>query len=72
MILHFISKVFACKLNKPPDSLGFQLIISTYVGVKVVASTKNKNYKVVIGETKTLTDLIKMGEMEFDFILGKD
>jgi len=36
----FISNVFAYKLNRPPESLGFQLIISTPVGIKRITSTR--------------------------------
>ena len=68
----FISSAFACKLNLTPETLGFQLVISEPIGVKMVASTKYENYEVLIRATKTFIDLIKFGDMEFDVILGRD
>ena len=47
-------------------------IISTPIGVKIIASTKYVNCKVMIGEMKTSIELIKLDEMEFDAILGMD
>jgi len=38
----------------------------------VITSTKYANCEVLIGKTKIFIDLIKLGEMEFDVILGMD
>ena len=38
----------------------------------MVTSIKYKNCEVVIGKIKTLTNLIKLREIEFDVILGMD
>jgi len=46
----FISSAFAYKLNQSPESLGFQLVISTMVGVEMISSTRYKDCEVVIGE----------------------
>ena len=46
----FISSAFAYKLNQSPESLGFQLVISTPVGVEMISSTRYKDCEVVIGE----------------------
>ena len=45
------------------------MVVSIPIGVKIIAYV---NYEVMIGEMKTSTDLIKLGEMEFDTILGMD
>ena len=47
------------------------MIVSTPIGVKIIASTKYVNCEVMVGEMETSIDLIK-GEMEFDAILGMD
>ena len=57
-------------MNQTPKLLGFQLVVSTLIGVKIIASTKYVNYEVMIGEVETSIDLIKLDEMEFDAILG--
>ena len=51
----FISSAFAYKLNQSPESLGFQLVISTPVGVEMISSTRYKNCEVMIGEVKKHT-----------------
>jgi len=48
------------------------LVVSTPIGVKIIYSTKYVNCEVMIGEMETSIDLIKLGEMEFDAILGMD
>ena len=82
----FISSAFAYKLNQVSEPLGFQLVVSTPIRVKmgfqlvvstpirvkIIASTKSVNYEVMIGEMETSIDLFKLGEMEFDAILGMD
>ena len=68
----FISSAFAYKLNQVSEPLRFQLVVSTHIGVKIISSTKYVNYEVMIGEIETSIDLIKLGEMEFDAILGMD
>ena len=68
----FVSSVFACKLNQPPESLGLQLIISSPVGIKRITSTRYRNCEVIIDEIRILIDLIKLEEIEFDVILGMD
>jgi len=39
----FISSAFAYKLNQVSEPLGFQLIVSTLIGVKIITSTKYVN-----------------------------
>jgi len=68
----FISSAFAYKLNQTPEPLRFQLVVSTPIGVKVITRTKYANCEVLIGETKIFIDLIKLGEMKFNVILGMD
>jgi len=36
----FISSTFAYKLNQTSEPLGFQLVVSTPIGVKIITSTK--------------------------------
>ena len=48
------------------------MVVSTPIGVNLIANTRYVNYEVIIGEMKTSIDLIKLGEMEFDAILGMD
>ena len=67
----FISSAFAYKLNQVSESLRFQLVVSTPIGVKIIVSTKYVNCEVMIGEMETCIDF-KLGEMEFDAILGMD
>ena len=66
------SSAFASKLNQSPESLEFQLVISTPVGVEMISSTRYKDCEVVISEVKTYINLIRLGEMEFDVILKMD
>jgi len=68
----FVSNAFAGKLDRTPQPLNFQLVISTPVGAEVIASAKYKGCEIIIGGVKTLVDLIKLGEMESDIILGMD
>jgi len=48
------------------------LVVSTPLGVKIIASTRYVNCEVMIREMKISIDLIKLGEMTFDAILGMD
>jgi len=48
------------------------LVVSTPIEVKIISSTKYVNCEVMIREMETSNDLIKLGEMEFDAILGID
>ena len=68
----FVSTIFASKLNKKPEPLEFQLIIATPIGAEIIASMCYKGCEVMIGEVKTWVDLIKLGRMEYDAILGMD
>ena len=68
----FISSIFAYKLIQVSEPLRFQLVVSTPIGVKIIASTKYVNCEVMIGEMETSIDLNKLGEMEFDAILRMD
>ena len=68
----FMSSAFTYKLNPVSEPLGFQLVVSTPIGVKRISSTRYVNCEVMIGEMKTSIDLIKLGKMEFDAILGMD
>ena len=38
----------------------------------MATNTKYRNYEVIVEEMKPLANLIKLGEMEFDAILGMD
>ena len=67
----FIYSTFASKLNQVSEPLGFQLVVSIPIGV-IIASTRYANCEVMIGEMEISIDLIKLGEMEFDAILGMD
>ena len=58
----FVSATFPSKLNKKPEPLKFQLIISTPIGAEIIASMCFKRCEVMIGEVKTWVDLIKLGE----------
>jgi len=64
----FVSAAFASKLNKKAEPLEFQLIISTSLGAEMTAN----KCEVMIGEVKTWADLVRMGGMEYDAILGMD
>ena len=68
----FISNAFANKLDKSPKSLQIQLIISAPLGTEIVARTIYKDCKIIVGGVRTRVDIIKLGEMEFDIILGID
>jgi len=68
----FVSVIFASKLNKKSEPLEFQLIISTPIGAEMIASRCYKKCEVMIGEVKTWVDLVKLGRMEYDAILGMD
>ena len=68
----FISSAFTYKLNQVSEPIGFQLVVSTPIEVKIITSTKYVNCEVMIGEMETTINLIKLGEMEFDVILGMD
>jgi len=39
---------------------------------KRITSTRYRDYEVIIGKIRTLTDLIKLEEMKFDVILKMD
>ena len=52
--------------------MNYQLVVSTPVGARVTTSEYYKECEIIIGEMKTQADLIKLGEMEFDIILGMD
>jgi len=55
-----------------PELLEFQLILSTLIGVEMIASMCNKRCEVMIGEVKSWVDLVKLGRMEHDAILEMD
>jgi len=59
-------------LDKSPESLQIQLIISTPLGTEMVARTKYGECEITVEGVKTIIDLIKLGEIEFDIILGMD
>ena len=71
-LTHFFSNVFANKLDKSPESLPIQLIISTPLEIEMIARTKYRECEIIVGGFKIIVDLIKLGEIEFDIILGKD
>jgi len=50
----------------------FQLIISTPLSAKLIASRCFKKCEVMIGEVKTWVDLIKLEGVKYDAILGMD
>jgi len=68
----FASNAFAYKLNKNHELLSSQLIISTPLGVEIISSMYYKGCEIKIREIRTLVDLRKLGEMEYDVILGMD
>ena len=64
----FISFAFASKMNNESESMKFQLVVSTPVGVELVTNTYYRGCE-VIGNVKTSADLAKLGDMEYDLIL---
>jgi len=52
--------------------MNFQLVASTPVGAELITNMYYKGCEIIIGEMKTQTDLIKLGEMEYDLILRMD
>jgi len=50
----------------------FQLVVSTPVGAEFVTNMYNRRCEVIIGKMKTQTDIVKLGEMEYEHILGMD
>ena len=52
--------------------MSFQLVVSTPVGTKLTIDVYYKGFEITIGEMKTHANLIKLGEMEYDIILGMD
>ena len=68
----FLSSMFAYKLNQPSESLGLQLIISSPVGTMKITRTRYRGCEAIIGGIRSLIDLIKLEEIEFDVILGMD
>ena len=57
-------------MNKESESMKFQLIVSTPVGVELVTNTYYRGCEVVIGKVKTSANPVKLGDMEYDLILG--
>ena len=55
-----------------PEPLKFQLVISTPIGAEMVTNMYYKVCEVMIGEVKTWVNLVKLGKMEYDVILGID
>ena len=65
----YISNAFAYKLNKNSEPLKFQLVISTPLDAEVISNMYNRGSEIRIGE-RSLVDLVKLGEMEYDVIFG--
>ena len=68
----FVSSTFVSKLNKKPEPLKIQLVESTPISAKMIASMYSKECEVMIGEANTWADLVKLERMEYDVILGMD
>ena len=68
----FISSSFATTINKESEPMSYQLVVSTPVGARLTTSEYYKGCEIIIGEMKTQADLIKIGKMEYDIILGMD
>ena len=68
----FISLSFVTKINKESELMNYQLVVSTPVGAKLTTNVYYKGCEIIIGEMKTQADQIKIGEMEYDLILGMD
>ena len=47
-------------------------MVSTPVGTKLTTDVYYKGCEITIGEMNAQADLIKLGEMEYDIILGMD
>jgi len=47
-------------------------VISTPIGTDMVTNMYYKESEVMIGEVKTWVNLVKLGEREYDVILGID
>ena len=68
----FVSTNFASKLNKKPESLGYELAVSQPTNKGIVCSTVYRDCSVCIGDTIISTDLIPLEIGHFDVIFGMD
>lgn len=68
----FIPDAFAYKLNKSSELLNMQLAISTPLGTEILTNLIYKECDVETGTIKIKADLIKLGKLEYDAILGMD
>jgi len=68
----FISSSFATKINKESEPMNFQLVVSTPVGAELITIMYYKGCEIIIEKMKTQANLIKLGEIEYDLILGMD
>jgi len=57
------------KIEPGPETLKFQLVVSTYVGTELVNNMYSRGCEIIIGEMMKEADLIKLGETEYDRIL---
>ena len=68
----FISSSFATTINKESEPMNYQLVVSIPVGAKLTTNVYYKGCEIIIRKMKKQADLIKIGEMEYDIILGMD
>ncbi|XP_057502685.1 uncharacterized protein LOC130786392 [Actinidia eriantha] len=68
----FVSTKFASRLNKKPEPLGYELVVSQPTNKGMVCSTIYRDCSVCIGDTVIPTDLITLEIRHFDVIFGMD
>ena len=50
--------------------MNYQLVVSTPLGAELTTSVYYKECEIIIAKMRTQANLIKLGEMEYDIILG--
>ncbi|XP_057459270.1 uncharacterized protein LOC130749931, partial [Actinidia eriantha] len=68
----FVSTQFASRLNRKPEQLGYELVVSQPMSEGIVCSTIYRDCSVCIAETVIPTDLIPLEMGHFDVIFGMD
>ena len=66
----FVSTQFASRLNRKPEPLGYELVVSQPMTKGTVCSTVYRDCSVCIDETVIPTDLIPLEMQHFDVIFG--
>ncbi|XP_057480443.1 uncharacterized protein LOC130767567 [Actinidia eriantha] len=68
----FVSTQFASRLNRKPEPLGYDLVVSQPMTKRTVCSMVYRDCSVYIDETVIPTDLIPLKMEHFDVIFGMD